>query len=141
MKTRSAVIIAAAAIGLSACNAGVREAPVAPAAQAGEVAGVRDGHTTMASGQTLRIALPSNATTSYRWTLAQTDADLLAPGSPFGEEITDPHPPGMVGVGGATVWTFQAVRPGTAILTFTYGRSWEPNAPPGGTATYTITVR
>ena len=144
METRIAVLIAAA-FGLSACNAGapqpVADASSAPASTTGEVSGIRDGRTTLAVGQTLRISLPSNATTGYSWKLAETYADLVTSGSPFGTEIVDPHPSGMVGVGGNTVWTFHAVRSGTTTLTFTYARQWERDTPPAETATYRITVR
>lgn len=145
MEIQTVALIATAFVGLSACSAGAPQsaagASSAPAPATGEVAGVRDGRTTLAVGQTLSIRLPSNATTGYRWQVAETYADILTPGAPFGDEITDPHAPGMVGVGGQTVWMFQAARPGTATLSFAYGRSWEPNAAPAETATYTITVR
>ena len=138
---RLSVLMIAAALGLSACNAGAGEAPSPPAASTGDVAGVRDGRTTLAVGQTLLISLPSNATTGYRWQVSDSYADLLLAGAPFGDEVTDAHAPGMVGVGGNTVWRFRTARPGTATLTFTYGRSWERDTPPAETATYTITVR
>ena len=145
MKTQTAVLLATAIFSLSACNAGAPQAAASPSSETvtatSEVAGGRDGRTTLAVGQTLSIRLPSNATTGYRWQVAETYADTLTPGAPFGDEITDPHAPGVVGVGGNTVWMFEAARPGTATLTFAYGRSWEPNAPPAETATYTITVR
>lgn len=130
-----------AALGLAACNAGAGEAPPASVPATGDVQGVRDGRTTLTVGQTLLIELPSNSTTGYRWQVAQTYDHLLLPGAPFGDEVTHPHSAGMVGVGGTTSWRFQTGRPGTATLTFTYGRSWEPNAPPAETATYMITVR
>ena len=140
MKTRSALILAAAAVlGLSACNAGAGEA-AAPAAPTGEVQGVQDGRTTLAVGQTLRISLPSNATTGYQWQIQGQSIEVLSPSAPFGQEITDAHAPGLVGVGGNTVWIFRAAGPGTVTLNFAYARSWE-RTPPAETATYTITVR
>lgn len=145
MQIRTAIPLIAAVISLSACDPGVsppvEEAFSTPAATATEVQGIRDGRTSLAVGQTLTIALPSNATTGYRWQVEGLDADVLAPGTPFGDEITDPHAPGMVGVGGHSVWTFRAVRAGETTLTFTYSRSWERDTPPAETATYTITVR
>ncbi|WP_428152261.1 protease inhibitor I42 family protein [Brevundimonas sp.] len=140
MKIRSAVILAAAAVlGLSACNAGSGEA-AAPAAPTGQVEGVRDGRTTLSVGQTLHISLPSNGTTGYQWRIEGQSIEVLSPSAPFGQEITDAHAPGMVGVGGHTVWTFRAAGPGTVTLNFAYARSWEQTAP-AETATYTIVVR
>lgn len=138
--TRMPSLMIASCLALAACNAGPGESSPAPAAATGDVPGVRDGHTTLAVGQTLLIELPSNSTTGYRWQVAETNDGLLLPGAPFGEEVTDPHSAGMVGVGGATSWRFRTGRPGTATLTFTYRRSWETN-PPAETATYRITVR
>jgi inhibitor of cysteine peptidase len=133
-------LMIASVLALAACNAGPGESSPAPAAATGDVLAVRDGRTTLAVGQTLLIELPSNSTTGYRWQVAETHDDLLLPGAPFGDEVTDPHPAGMVGVGGTTSWRFRTGRPGTATLTFTYRRSWETNAP-AETATYRITVR
>ncbi|WGM31642.1 protease inhibitor I42 family protein [Brevundimonas sp. NIBR11] len=144
MEARIAIpLVAAAVLGLSACNAAVSPPADEPASTqaTANVEGLRDGQTTLAVGQTLTISLPSNATTGYRWQVAGVDGGVLLPGAPFGEEITDAHRPGMVGVGGQTIWQFQAVRPGTTTLAFTYGRSWERDTPPAETATYTITVR
>ena len=133
-------LMIASVLALAACNAGPGESSPAPAAATGDVLGVRDGPTTLAVGLTLLIELPSNSTTGYRWQVAETHDDLLLPGAPFGDEVTDPHPAGMVGVGGTTSWRLRTVRPGTPPLPFTDRRSWETNAP-AETATYRITVR
>lgn len=134
-------LLIVAGLGLTACHAGPVETPDTPLAGTSDVKGARDGATTLAVGETLLIELPSNATTGYAWAISDAKTEVLSPGSPFGQEITDPHEPGMVGVGGTTAWRFRAVRRGTATLTFTYGRPWETTAPAAETATYTITVR
>jgi inhibitor of cysteine peptidase len=140
MNSQSTLIIAAALV-LSACSTGTGESPATPVAPIGDVQPLRNGLTTLSVGQTLKIALPGNVTTGYQWQVAETYAEVLSPDSPFGGEVTDPHAPGMVGVGGTSAWRFRAVRPGTVTLTFTYARSWERDTPPAETATYTITVR
>lgn len=106
-----------------------------------DVAGVRDGEVRLHVGQGLSIALPSNGTTGYRWQVTGMEQGVLAPGIPFGQEAVDPHPPGMVGVGGVTRWRFIAAEPGSVTLTFAYGRSWERGTPPAETAVYRIVVR
>ena len=80
----------------------------------------------LVAGDTLRVALASNASTGYQWTadaqisdrgvLTQTDHQTVAP--------TDAKP----GAAGTEVWTFDAIKPGSATLTTTYGQPW-----PGGT--------
>ena len=131
----------AIAFGLVACQTEAGGPPPPPTTQAVEVEGVRDGRTTVAVGQRLRIALSSNATTGYRWRIEGDYADVLTPGAPFGDEVADAHAPGMVGVGGSTVWLFRATRAGETTLTFVYARSWERDTPPAGTATYSVVVR
>lgn len=128
---------------LGACAVPAEDTPSPASGEAvvGEVQGVRDGRTTLAVGQTLLISLPSNATTGYAWTLSGSTNEVLRPGTPFGEEATDPHEPGMVGVGGNTSWRFQAAQPGMVHLSFAYRRAWEANTRPAETATYTIVVR
>jgi len=134
--TRTASI--ASLILLAACTVSAGET-TAPAI--GEVQAVRDGRTTLAVGQTLLIALPSNASTGYSWSMSGSNIEVLNPASPFGQEVIAPHEPGMVGVGGTTSWRFLAAQPGTVTLTFKYGRSWERDTPPTETATYAIIVR
>lgn len=137
------IVSIASLIVLGACAAPADQTPSPASSEAagGEVQGVRDGRTTLAVGQTLLISLPSNATTGYAWTLSGSNIDVLSPGTPFGEEATDPHEPGMVGVGGNTSWRFQAAQPGMVHLSFAYRRAWEANTRPAETATYTIVVR
>ena len=80
----------------------------------------------LVAGDTLRVALASNASTGYQWTaeaqisdrgvLTQTNHQTVAP--------TDAKP----GAAGTEVWTFDAIKPGSVTLTTTYGQPW-----PGGT--------
>jgi inhibitor of cysteine peptidase len=142
---RSAIVTLAGLTLLSACQAaGTASAPAEPAPTAtstSDIEGVRDGETTLSVGQSLHIALPSNATTGYQWQISGVEGSVLTPAEPFGDEAVDPHPEGMVGVGGQTHWRLVASRAGSATLTFTYARSWERNTPPAETATYRIEVR
>jgi inhibitor of cysteine peptidase len=125
---------------LSGCQA-ASEAGNTPEPLSGEVVGVRDGQTLVRVGQSLAIGLPSNATTGYQWQVSGVEGSVLTPGTPFGEEVTDAHQPGLVGVGGVTHWRLTAARPGSVTLTFTYRRAWERDIPPAETATYKIVVR
>ena len=80
----------------------------------------------LVAGDTLRVVLGTNASTGYRWTaeaqisdrgvLTQTGHQTIAP--------TDAKP----GAAGTEVWTFDAIKAGSATLTTSYGQPW-----PGGT--------
>jgi len=80
----------------------------------------------LVAGDTLRVVLASNASTGYQWTaeaqisdrgvLTQTSHQTVAP--------SDAKP----GAAGSEVWTFDAIKPGSATLTTSYGQPW-----PGGT--------
>lgn len=80
----------------------------------------------LTAGDTLRVVLASNASTGYQWTadaqisdrgvLTQTSHQTVAP--------SDAKP----GAAGTEVWTFDAIKPGSATLTTSYGQPW-----PGGT--------
>lgn len=80
----------------------------------------------LVAGDTLRVVLASNASTGYQWTadaqisdrgvLTQTSHQTVAP--------TDAKP----GAAGTEVWTFDAIKPGSATVTTSYGQPW-----PGGT--------
>lgn len=131
-----ALMLAACALSLAACET----SSDARAAPSDVVVGVRDGITVLKPGQSLTIALPSNGSTGYSWSLGAYDEAVLKPGQPFRESRTDPHPAGMVGVGGQTHWTFTAGRPGETVLTFSYARAWERDTPPAETARYQIKV-
>lgn len=131
-----ALILAAAALSLGACQT----APDADAGSSDAIVGVRGGVTVLKPGQSLTIAMPSNSSTGYSWSLGAYDETVLKPGQPFGEARTDSHPAGMVGVGGQTHWTFTAAAPGQTVLNYSYGRSWERNTPPAETARYEIRV-
>lgn len=78
---------------------------------------------TLAVGDFLQISLGSNASTGYRWdekllisdskVLVQTGHQAIAP--------KDTRP----GAAGSEVWMVQAIAPGNATVSATYGRPWE----------------
>lgn len=139
-------VLVLAGLCLTGCQAATASSTAANATTtasttAAVVEAVRDGSTTLRPGQPLSIALPSNGSTGYSWSVGTFDEAVLSRSEPFGEQRTDPHPAGMVGVGGQTHWRFVAAAPGETILTFAYGRPWEEDAPPAETAHYRIIVR
>ena len=74
------------------------------------------------NGKVVTFCLDSNPTTGYDWT-AVIDGDCVA--LTRDDYQQDPSEPGMAGVGGCQYYDFTAVKPGHAIVTFTYARSWE----------------
>lgn len=93
----------------------------------------------LTAGDTLRLVLGSNASTGYQWTaeaqisdggvLAQTGHQTVAP--------TDAKP----GAAGTEVWTFDAIKPGSATLTTTYGQPWPGGAKDAWTFSAAVSVR
>lgn len=117
------VIATIATVGvLSACGGDKEPEPVAPLelTQA-------DGDSTQAMhiGQELRIALPANPSTGYRWAVdGRAPAQLVAAGKPAFTARSD-----VLGASGTEVWRFVARSAGEGTLTMAYGRSFEPGRP------------
>lgn len=77
------------------------------------------------AGAEFTIELRSNATTGYRWMLADSlDATRVAHLRDV--YVADPAPEGMVGSGGRETWTFRALAPGETTIVMRYARPWEP---------------
>jgi inhibitor of cysteine peptidase len=96
---------------------------------------------TLANGGALVIALTSNPSTGFAWSVADpSPSQLVLQGEP------QYVPPGStttpaVGAAGTQVFTFKATATGEAKLTLNYARSFEPTVPPEKTFTVTVTVK
>jgi inhibitor of cysteine peptidase len=77
----------------------------------------------IAVGDTVRISLPENATTGYRWAIDRVDDDVIeAVGS-------DPHyAKNAVGSGGDVVFTFKGRKSGSGEIVLKYWRHFEGDA-------------
>ena len=91
---------------------------------------------TVQSGEEFFIALPSNASTGYSWTQTLLDDKIIA----YEGNVREPAPQEMPGAPGQQIFIYHANRSGSATITLTYTRPFEPNAPPAKTLTYTVTV-
>jgi len=89
------------------------------------------------AGDRFTIELDSNATTGYSWVFGQpldetilrlVNTDYISPKS------------GLTGAGGTQVWVFQAMQPGTAVVSLQYERSWETELPIQ-TACFIVNIR
>ena len=89
---------------------------------------------TVAVGERLRVTLPENRTTGYRWQVGDGCAGILAAES---DEATAGS--GQPGAGGTRAWVFAAKAVGQCELRFVSARVWEKNAT-GKTVSFPITV-
>ena len=71
-------------------------------------------------GDSVRVRLPENATTGYRWGIDRLDVQMVeAVGS-------EPHyPGGAIGAGGEVTFTFKAKTPGAGDIALKYWRHFE----------------
>lgn len=71
-------------------------------------------------GDSVRINLPENATTGFRWTIDGYDEQL------FEVVATEPHyPKNSIGAGGDVSFTFRAKKPGSGEIALKNWRHWE----------------
>ena len=75
-------------------------------------------------GETRTLALKSNPSTGYRWTLISGRSDLLKVRD-LGYRAKKPVLPGSPGL---HLWSLKAQRSGEARVTFRYARPWETDA-------------
>jgi inhibitor of cysteine peptidase len=92
----------------------------------------------LAPGAELVVALEANPTTGFDWKVTESlPPQLMAKDDVFESSATA----GVVGAGGAHVFTYTAAAPGTGELDLEYVRSWEKGVPPERTFTLTVVVK
>ena len=89
---------------------------------------------TLKSGDTLIVELGSNPTTGFSWNEQAVNSDMAVLKQVHHERVSPKAK--RPGAGGSQEWTFEAVKPGTATLNFSYGRPWEG----GEKGTWTLKV-
>lgn len=98
----------------------------------------------LAVGQRATLALRTNPTTGFQWTLTDSAGGTLARDvAPV--YVIDPEPGGgpvAPGRGGTETWTFRALRPGTGTLRLDYRRAFQNSRhDPPGSLLIPVTVR
>ena len=94
----------------------------------------------LASGGQLIVALTSNASTGYTWSVQDpAPSQLELQGEP--KYVPPGSTTNVVGAAGTQVFTFVAQSSGSAKLTLQYKRPFEPNAAPAQTFSVTVDVR
>jgi inhibitor of cysteine peptidase len=73
----------------------------------------------LTTGDEAQLTLPETRTAGYSWRIVSGESPV------FGVEDAGFAPASGVGGTGVHRWTLKALRPGTAALEMSYGRSWE----------------
>ena len=89
-------------------------------------------------GENFVLVLDSNATTGYKWQMAQSLNENIV--KFVASEYRGPENP-IPGAGGREYLTFTATGPGQAAIMLDYLRPWETGTPPARTLTFHVTVR
>ncbi len=91
------------------------------------------------AGEPLSLDLPSNPSTGYGWSLAESgDVPFTAESAFIPPPPSGPRP--TVGRGGTERWTFIFPSPGFYSLRLVYARPWEQERPPARTQVVVVTV-
>ena len=90
----------------------------------------------ISAGDSLRVQLPENPTTGYRWHLQANGAPMLRLVQDSFE--TAGNAPGS---GGSRYWKFDADHPGSAELRMELRRSWQPQPVNSFAVTVTVSAR
>ncbi|WP_159838466.1 protease inhibitor I42 family protein [Nocardia sp. CY41] len=137
---RKALLVLLAGLAVAGCGGspdGVTTESADPVVRVGET---DDGHQRrLRVGQRLVVALPSNPSTGYSWSITTVDAAVA---KQDGEADFEPDPavPVAPGAGGTSVWSFVGVAVGQTPLTMEYRRPWEQGLEPARTFSLTIEV-
>jgi inhibitor of cysteine peptidase len=125
-------LVLVAALSLAGCASSTSTSPIElTAADSGSARQI-------AVGQQLQIALESNPTTGYQWTV---DGAIPPQLELVGEPKYTAGSTGAVGAGGIQGWTFAGKTAGECVLKLKYSRSFEPGVAPAKTFSVTVTVR
>jgi len=94
---------------------------------------------TLKSGEIFTIALESNPTTGYSWSIEEPLPEIL-------QKVSNEYKPyntsgNIVGSGGTEIWIFKAIAKGNAAITFQYSRPWEKDVPPIKKELYNISFK
>ncbi len=90
-------------------------------------------------GQMIAVKLKGNVTTGYSWAVSIAGMPAMKQVGKIAYK-TSVAPRGMVGVGGMSIATFQAVQAGKATIELQYRRPWEKNKPAAETFKATVVV-
>ena len=93
----------------------------------------------IAAAGSLVVHLDSNPTTGFKWELAGISDQAVL--EQKGEAEFVPPEEAIPGAGGKEIWTFEALKAGTATVYLEYSRPWEGGEKAEWTYTLTVTVK
>jgi inhibitor of cysteine peptidase len=95
------------------------------------------GELAVTKGETFEIALASNPSTGFVWTVAQEpDAAILT----LEDQAYEKPDSSAMGAPGTERFTFKAVGTGATVMALKYARPSDPDSPDNTTNTYSVTV-
>ena len=104
----------------SACPVFCAEAKKVPKTMLSLVETDNDRTVDVRVGETVRVTLPENATTGYRWAIDRYDEEFIE------AVATEPHYTSKaIGSGGKVAFVFQAKSVGTGEILLKHWRHWE----------------
>jgi len=134
-----ALVAVAAVVALSFAASRIREPRTAPFNEV-QLTDRDDGGTArLALDGSLIVALTSNPSTGFAWSVSERTGQGLVLTGPPAYVPGGPTAP-VVGAPGTEVFTFRAVESGTFQLVLEYRRSFEPDQPPARTFRVTVAI-
>jgi len=92
-------------------------------------------------GQILVVALESNPSTGYRWTVVEFESPILQQKGEAEFKSSDSKEPPPPGTGGTETFRFEAISAGQMTLELVYHRPWEEKVDPLETFSLQVVVR
>jgi len=90
-------------------------------------------------GDVIKITLPSNATTGFRWGLAGISSVTVLAQDGESEYVLPEST--ALGAGGQEIWSFKALNRGTSTISLAYSQSWEGGTKSAWTFTGEVTIK
>lgn len=145
MSARSKIFLSSTAcllvglVALAGCGGGSSTPPASNPTKApsGKTFKTPGSPVEVSNGEAFNIALDSNPSTGYSWSLEGGVPEIL---QSTGETFVAPERD-LVGAPGVQYWEFKAVKAGSGSIKFIYSRSWETGVPPANTETFNINVK
>jgi inhibitor of cysteine peptidase len=93
----------------------------------------------VSAGDSFKVSLESNPTTGFSWP-EQAQVNDTAVLKQMNHEYVEPDSE-LMGAPGQEVWTFKALKKGTATISMEYSRTWEGGEKAEWTFVLAVTVR
>ncbi|MGZ8932823.1 MAG: protease inhibitor I42 family protein, partial [Halobacteriota archaeon] len=91
---------------------------------------------TVVQGQNFTIQLQSNPSTGYHWEPTYDNSTITFINRAFTSSVSTES--AIVGAGGTDLFTFQAIKPGTSIITF---NNISPSNATANSVSYTVVIQ